>query len=83
MVLAHCQGLCGAAGPAAAVVGGCAKRQRYRGARTRPLTPPHRACLPVLPPQAHARLKGYVKTHFEHHLKCVEKGLVDPWADSG
>ncbi|KAL4451553.1 hypothetical protein ABPG75_007215 [Micractinium tetrahymenae] len=33
--------------------------------------------------QVHARLKGYVKTHFEHHLKCVEKGLVDPWADSG
>jgi hypothetical protein len=28
----------------------------------------------------HQRLKGYVKTHFEHHLKCVEKGLIDPYS---
>lgn len=32
--------------------------------------------------QVHTRLKGYVKTHFEHHLKCVEKGLIDPWEGS-
>lgn len=29
--------------------------------------------------QVHQRLKGYVKTHFEHNLKCVEKGLIDPY----
>lgn len=30
-------------------------------------------------PQVHQRMKGYVKTHFEHHLKCVERGLIDPY----
>lgn len=29
--------------------------------------------------QVHQRLKGYVKSHFEHQLKCVEKGLIDPY----
>ncbi len=29
--------------------------------------------------QVHSRLKGYVKMHFEHNLKCVEKGLIDPY----
>lgn len=37
-------------------------------------TRPHRPC-----PQVHSRLKGYVKMHFEHNLKCVEKGLIDPY----
>ena len=31
------------------------------------------------PDQVHTRLKEYVRTHFDHHLKCVEKGLIDPY----
>ncbi len=45
--------------------------------RTRTVCP----CLDLcrLNVQVHQRLKGYVKTHFEHNLKCVEKGLIDPY----
>lgn len=43
------------------------------------LNPCSPCCLPHPPPQVHQRMKSYVKTHFEHHLKCVEKGLIDPW----
>ena len=38
------------------------------------------ASCPPIPVQVHNRLKGYVKTHFEHQLKCVEKGLIDPYS---
>jgi hypothetical protein len=40
-----------------------------------PLPPLH-----AHPCQVHNRLKGYVKSHFEHQLKCVEKGLIDPYS---
>ena len=39
-------------------------------------TPPRAAC-PVL--QGHGRLRGYVRSHFDHHLKMVEKGLISPY----